>query len=315
MPDILVFCAAVPKLIGAKVILDLHDPMPELMQTIFGLSPSSKAMRLIKWLEKISIGFSDTTLTVNEACKRLFSGRSCRSSKIQVIMNSPDEKMFAAPPSSPTPISSRAAESPFIIMYHGSLVERHGLDLAVAALGQLREGIPGIRLRVYGRRTKYLDDVLAKANESGLSPFVQYMGQKELEEIVTEIRACDLGIIPNRKSAFTHINTPTRIFEYLSQDKPVLAPNSAGILDYFGLDDLFFFELGDATDLARQIHRIYSNPSLAQTTIARGQEVLRRHSWSCEQKRFLDVASRLLFGQPNKGQPELISMKPRDLSP
>ena len=35
MPDVLVFSALVPKAFGAKVILDLHDPMPELMQTIF----------------------------------------------------------------------------------------------------------------------------------------------------------------------------------------------------------------------------------------------------------------------------------------
>src|ERR1044071_986947 len=34
MPDILVFAALVPKMLGAKVILDLHDPMPELMMTI-----------------------------------------------------------------------------------------------------------------------------------------------------------------------------------------------------------------------------------------------------------------------------------------
>ncbi len=37
MPDILVASALVPKLLGAKVILDQHDPMPELMMTIFGL--------------------------------------------------------------------------------------------------------------------------------------------------------------------------------------------------------------------------------------------------------------------------------------
>ncbi len=37
MPDVLVFSALVPKMLGAKVILDLHDPMPELMMTIFGL--------------------------------------------------------------------------------------------------------------------------------------------------------------------------------------------------------------------------------------------------------------------------------------
>ena len=34
MPDILVLSALVPKALGAKVVLDLHDPMPELMKTI-----------------------------------------------------------------------------------------------------------------------------------------------------------------------------------------------------------------------------------------------------------------------------------------
>lgn len=35
MPDLLVLAAIVPKLLGARIILDLHDPMPELMMTIF----------------------------------------------------------------------------------------------------------------------------------------------------------------------------------------------------------------------------------------------------------------------------------------
>ena len=37
------------------------------------------------------------------------------------------------------------ASKPFVIMYHGSLVERHGLDLAVIALGKIRESIPNAR--------------------------------------------------------------------------------------------------------------------------------------------------------------------------
>jgi hypothetical protein len=37
MPDVLVFSSLVPKLLGAKVVLDLHDPMPELMEAIFNL--------------------------------------------------------------------------------------------------------------------------------------------------------------------------------------------------------------------------------------------------------------------------------------
>src|ERR1700674_3511245 len=41
MPDILVLSSLVPKTLGAKVILDMHDPMPELMMTILTPSPRS----------------------------------------------------------------------------------------------------------------------------------------------------------------------------------------------------------------------------------------------------------------------------------
>src|SRR5580765_1394891 len=78
MPDVLVFGAIVPKLLGAKIVLDLHDPMPELMRTIFKLPEDSFSVVVLKWLEKSSIRFSDLALTVNLACKRIYSSRSCR---------------------------------------------------------------------------------------------------------------------------------------------------------------------------------------------------------------------------------------------
>ena len=73
MPDILVLSALLPKLFGAKVILDQHDPMPELMTTIFGMAETSVAVRIMRLLEKWSIGCADLVITVNEACRKIFS--------------------------------------------------------------------------------------------------------------------------------------------------------------------------------------------------------------------------------------------------
>ena len=94
MPDFLVFSALVPKMLGARVILDQHDPMPELMMTIFGLRAESLSVRLLKVIEKWSLGFADAVLTVNQACKKIFSARSCPASKVSVIMNAPDAEIF-----------------------------------------------------------------------------------------------------------------------------------------------------------------------------------------------------------------------------
>src|SRR5207302_1541059 len=90
MPDVLVVSALVPKMFGAKVILDLHDPMPELMMTIFGLQPNARSVRFLQRLEKWSIALADSVVTVNRACAKLFTSRSCPA-QMSVVMNSPDE--------------------------------------------------------------------------------------------------------------------------------------------------------------------------------------------------------------------------------
>jgi glycosyltransferase involved in cell wall biosynthesis len=294
MPDVLVLSALVPKLLGAKVILDLHDPMPELMMTIFGLLENSSSVWLLKSLEKWSVRFADAVLTANKACKNVFAERGCPLEKISVVMNSPDESIFEHREPSVRRLDGSDLSRPFVIMYHGSLVERHGLDLAVLALGKIKQSIPGAELRIYGPNTSFLERVLDSVRQTNLGPAVRYLGLKKLEEVVEAIRDCDVGIIPNRRSAFTVLNTPTRIFEFLSQGKPVVAPRSQGILDYFNPQELVLFELGDADDLATKIKYVFEHPGEIAEMVERGQEAYRTYEWSRERLRFVSIVSGLL---------------------
>jgi glycosyltransferase involved in cell wall biosynthesis len=293
MPDILVFAALVPRVLGAKIILDLHDPMPELMMTIYGLAPESFGVRLLKKCERWSIGFAHSVLTVNQACKRLFTDRGCPPEKVQVVMNSPDENIFKYQEARQGLIRCDPTK-PFVIMYHGSLVERHGLDIGVSALRMVKESIPHAELRIYGQSTPFLEQVLNSVRGSGLEASVRYFGPKTLEQIVEAINGCDVGIIPNRRSIFTEINTPTRIFEYLSRGKPVIAPAVPGILDYFSDGQLVFFELGDAKDLARKLEYVCLHPGEVEKTVRSGQAVYRNCRWSTERKKFTNLAVELL---------------------
>ena len=296
MPDILVLSSLVPKALGAKVILDQHDPMPELMMTIFNLDQTSSSVRLLSWLEKWSFARVNLVITVNIACKRIFGARSCPPEKIGVVMNAPDGEIF--PFRAARSNSSPKAEptSRFVMMYHGSLVERNGLDLAVDALARVRTAIPSAELRICGRNTAFLEHVMEQARQKGLSDCVHYRGPKSLEELVHEIEACDVGVIPNHRNAFTDINTPTRIFEYLALGKPVIAPRTLGIQDYFGPDSLYFFESGNAEDLARSIEYVYSDPAKAIETTERGQRVYLVHNWQEERETLLNLVSDLLKG-------------------
>jgi glycosyltransferase involved in cell wall biosynthesis len=296
MPDVLVFSALIPKLLGAKVILDLHDPMPELMATTFGSRENSCSVWMLKKLEKWSVRFADQVITCSEAWRRIFSQRSCLPEKIAVILNSPDEKIFQHREAVGQIRGLGDSSKPFVIMYHGALVERHGLDLAVLALQKIRETIPNAELRIYGRNTPFLEQVLDLVIKLDLRAAVRYLGPKKLEQISDAIAECDVGIIPNRRSKFTELNTPTRIFEFLSQAKPVIAPRSSGVLEYFGPEELVLFELGDADDLATKIEYVFRHPQEMIGIVQRGQEVYLAHKWSNERRRFLSLADRLLKG-------------------
>ncbi len=292
MPDILVVSGLFPKLLGAKVILDQHDPMPELMTTIFGMTDTSVAVRIIRLLEKWSIGCADLVITVNEACRKLFSERSCRAEKIAVIMNCPDPEIF--PTRAADSYSPSAPEAPFVVMYHGSLVERNGLDLAVDAVARIVKIIPNVELRVYGRSTPYLEQVMAKVGTLNLENNIRYLGARTLEDLAREIEGCNVGVIPNQRNTFTEINTPTRIFEYLALGKPVIAPRTSGITDYFSSDSLLFFESGDPIDLAKAMEYVASHAAETTAIAERGHQVYLEHTWDRERATLVNLVAGLV---------------------
>ena len=297
MPDILVISSLIPKALGAKVVLDLHDPMPELMMAIFGVPETSSSVRWMKRLEKWSIARVDLAVTVNIACKRIFSARSCPAEKIAVVMNAPDSRIFPERTAQMNGVPNRAANKPFVIMYHGSLVERNGLDVAVDALAKVRRVIPNAELKVFGTPSPFLDRVMEQARNKGVHDAVRYLGRKYLEEIVSEIDSCDLGIIPNHRNAFTDINTPTRVFEYLAMGKPLIAPSTQGIRDYFNNESLLFFEAGNSDDLARQIEYAYFHPREVMEIARRGEEIYREHTWERERETLIGRVTGILGKQ------------------
>jgi glycosyltransferase involved in cell wall biosynthesis len=135
---------------------------------------------------------------------------------------------------------------------------------------------------------------LEEARKKGLQDSVHYLGPKRLEELTGEIEGCDVGIIPNQRNAFTDINTPTRIFEYLALGKPVIAPRTPGIEDYFGANALVFFESGNAEDLARAVEYVASHRKEAIEIAKRGQEVYLAHDWPQERQTLLNAVKGLV---------------------
>ncbi|MHC4249557.1 MAG: glycosyltransferase family 4 protein [Planctomycetota bacterium] len=294
MPDFLVASALVPRFSGARLVLDLHDPTPEVFMTKYGIGAEHPLTRALAFLERCSIRVAHLVLTPNEAFRRLFIARGCPEGKIAIVMNSPQESVFALAEGA----KARGGPSPrgrpgHVLMYHGTIVERHGLGTALEAVARLRRDVPEIEFRVFGDGD-WVDEFKGRVRELGLEDRVRFHGRVPLERIASEIPSADAGVVPNRRTPFTEINLPTRIFEYLAMGRPVVAPRTRGVLDYFGEGDLFLFEPGDAGDLADAMRRALFPSRMRTSVLARGREAYLRHRWAVERGRLVRLYEQLL---------------------
>ena len=146
MPDFLVFAALGPRLLGAKVILDVRDLMPELYASKFELPESHWFVRMLKLVERASVRFTDAAVAVHQPhLGRLIAHRN-PPEKFIVVMNLPDPKMFHR-------CDDRPASERFTLIYHGMVGTRNGLEVPVRAAALARDRTPGLRLRIMGTAT------------------------------------------------------------------------------------------------------------------------------------------------------------------
>ena len=291
MPDAMIFAAIVPKLTGAKLVLDISDPMPEVFMTKFGLPRDHLFIRLVTLQERWSTSFAHWVVTPNISFRDILVERSCPGEKVGIVMNMPPEGIFAGSKNK----DSRTTGDPdsFTVMYHGTIVKRHGLHIALEALAMVREKIGGLKLQVYGEG-EFVDPFLEAARALNLQDMVVYNGFVPIEKIVGEIGRCDVGIVPNMPGPFTEINLPTRIFEFLVLGKPVISPRTMGILDYFDDETMFFFEPGDARSLADCLLKVHGDPEDVAGKIEKGIAVCREYSWEKEERKFVARINDLL---------------------
>lgn len=291
MPNFIVFTAIIPKLFGSKVILDLHDPSPEILLSELAKSYNSIFFKIAAWEEKISIWFANQVITTNIAFKNLFISRGCKEEKITIVMNSPQTDIFnniLVPKAESNSNSSKK----FKIMYNGTIIKRHGLDILIDAVSLLIEKIPNIELNVFGDG-EFLPEVLKKVELLKLNDYVSYRGSFLVDKIAEEIANTDIGVIPNRFNVFTNLNFPIRIFEFIHFKKPVVVPKTKGISDYFNDDSIFYFKAEDTKNLADVILNIYNNTIDCKSIINRAYKVYSDNSWEIQAKNLLAVYNRL----------------------
>jgi glycosyltransferase involved in cell wall biosynthesis/peptidoglycan/xylan/chitin deacetylase (PgdA/CDA1 family) len=283
MPDFLVFAAWSPKLAGAKIILDIHDIVPELFANKFKTKLKSTYVGLLKLVEKLSVGFADHVIVSNHLWRDTLVARSVPDAKCSVLLNHVDPGIFFQRARTRT-------DEKVVVIFPGSFQWHQGLDIAIEAIAHVRQEIPNVEFHLYCGAGGDLELSLKRLVERlDLNGCVKFLPGVSLDEIADVIVNADIGVVPKRADSFGNEAYSTKIMEFMSQGVPVVASRTKIDAFYFEEGDVHFFKSGDSLAMAQAILDVLKDKHLRGNLVARGHDYVKRHSWDQKKKEYLDL--------------------------
>jgi len=273
IPDFGVFCTLIPKFMGAKVILDIHDIVPEFYMRKFSIGENHIVVKLLKLVEKMSAHYADHVITVTDIWREKLIERSVSASKCTVILNAPHPSLFHKNKS-----LKKLKGNSFMLSYHGNLAEPTGVDILIKAMKIVKESAPSIRLQIIGDGRDR--EKLMKLTETlGLLENVEFIKTVPSDKIAEFLQRADVGIDPKRDGIYAGETLSVKAMEYLIMKIPLVVSGTKAAKSYFDESMVIFFEPGNEVELAKAILTLYKSPEKRKRLSENGEKFNNNHSW------------------------------------
>ena len=271
VPDFLVFAALLPRLTGARVILDIHDILPELYAGKFGTDERSTTFRLLQTVERASCSFANHVIVANDLWHDTLMRRSTK--RCTTILNYPDLSLFK-----PFSASVHQNGNRFVFLYPGSLNHHQGVDVAIKAFSLVKDAMPGSEFYIYGDGPAKRS-LTQLVHDLGIEERVRIMDRVSLKEMAEKIATADVGVVPKRAEGFGNEAFSTKILEFMASRVPVIASRTRVDEHYFDTTLVRFFASGDERDLAAAMLDTFQNRAAALERAEAGFQFAIRNSW------------------------------------
>ena len=281
VPDLLVFTGLVPKLTGTKLILDIHDILPEFYASKFRVSHSSLVFRVLVWVERICAAFADHVIISNDIWLKRFTARSARADKCSTVLNFPDPAIFHRK-------GRTRKDGKFIMLYPGTLSWHQGLDIAIRAFHRVRNKITNAEFHIHGTGAAR-NSLLQLIGELNLCDRVFIKNSLPLREVPGIMENADLGIVPKRKDSFGNEAFSTKTLEFMSLGVPLIVSNTAVDTYYFNDSVAIFFRDEDEADLARCMLMMAEHPEFRKQLAQNALEFVENYSWDSNKESYLSL--------------------------
>jgi glycosyltransferase involved in cell wall biosynthesis len=298
VPDFEVFAALYPKIMGSRVILDIHDIVPEFYASKFKVSQKSLVFKSLVAMERLSAAFSDHVIASNHIWQKRLQGRSVAESKVTTILNFPDTQVFRLK-------GRNRNDGKFILLYPGTLNYHQGLDIAIRAFSGVKDVVPKAEFHIYGSgdQSEFLKSLVG---ELGLESRVFFKGSLAVEQMVRVIENADLGIVPKRKNGFGNEAFSTKILEFMAMGVPVIVPDTDIDMYYFDDSVAKFFRANEEKSLAEAMLLLIENPEVREKLIRNASAFVKKYTWDVNEHVYLGLVDSLLNPRNDRGPASIL---------
>jgi glycosyltransferase involved in cell wall biosynthesis len=290
MPDFLIFTGFLPRIFGAKLILDIHDPMPEVYQCKYPEAQGDLGFQLTRLQERLSARFAHAVIAANHLFKENINKRGVPWEKITVINNVADQKIFNR--MKYTRVLDGSNHS-FTLIYIGTIAPRYRLDIPIRAMPVLIDQIPEIRLKII-------------ADQLEVTPYVQFIPPIPMDDIPQQLIQADIGIYTACPDPHMSIATPTKVLEYTAMGLSTVASRLPILEDLYPKGSIQFFKPGSPEDFARTIIDLYKNPEKRANLVRTADECYpQRLAWQIERDSYMKLL-KVLVGVDSLGEDPIL---------
>jgi glycosyltransferase involved in cell wall biosynthesis len=255
-PDLSILAALPLARRGAGVVLDHHDPSPELFRRKFGRRPLIE--RTLLALERFAIGRADVLVAVNETCAELVSARvGMRADRVFVVRQGPDPRRIH-------PVDERAElrrGRASLVVWTGSLSAHdrvaHLVEAADEIVNRRRRADVGFALVGDGDGWAA---VAAELRRRGLGDAVALPGRVDDELLRAYIATADVCVSADVRGPMNDLATHTKVLDYMAMGRPVVQFPVTEMCRLCG-DTAVYANDGDSVDLAERILALIAEPS------------------------------------------------------
>lgn len=266
-----------------KIVLDLHDNIPENMKFYPHLQkfPGKYIISPKKWKkkEKEFILKSDKIITVSpNFAKQIIEINNLQPEKMVLVPNTVRQSFYKEAIYSEE--IKKKYFNKFVVLYLGDTHLRRGLLTAIRATKLVSKKIVNFKLVIVGRNTT--DHILIEeVKRLHLESYVDFEGWQDVSLFPSYIIASNVCISPLYRSIQHDVAYANKIFQYMSFGKPILVSNAIAQKEIVeSIHSGLVHEEKNEEDFYSKVIELYQNKEKAEELGNNGKEFIEnKFSW------------------------------------